>query len=68
MNLNAEVQVLALHAKLDRLREEQWAELVEFQRQQIGLLTRIEQRPQLDGMASSRHPDASQLPGPRLCD
>ena len=41
VNLNAEMQVLALHTKLDQLREEQWGELVELQRQQIGLLSRI---------------------------
>jgi uncharacterized membrane protein len=45
VNLKAEVEITGLHEKLDHLREQQWAELVEMQREQIHLLTRLlEQR------------------------
>jgi uncharacterized membrane protein len=41
VNLKAEVEILALHAKLDTLREEQWRELVAMQQEQIELLKRV---------------------------
>jgi uncharacterized membrane protein len=41
VNLKSELEVLALHEKLDTLREKQWAELIELQRRQIALLERI---------------------------
>jgi uncharacterized membrane protein len=41
VNLKAELEILALHAKIDTLRQEQWAELVAMQREQIRLLTRL---------------------------
>jgi uncharacterized membrane protein len=41
VNLKAELEILALHRKVDELREEQWAELVEMQREQIRLLTTL---------------------------
>jgi uncharacterized membrane protein len=41
VNLKAEVEILALHEKLDTLREDQWRELVAMQQQQIELLTRL---------------------------
>jgi uncharacterized membrane protein len=41
VNLKAELEILALHAKIDALREAQWAELVAMQREQIKLLTRL---------------------------
>ena len=45
VNLKAELEILALHQKIDALREQQWAELVAMQRQQIELLTKLfEQR------------------------
>jgi uncharacterized membrane protein len=40
-NLKAEMQVEDLHRKIDTLREDQWAELVAFQIQQIELLEQI---------------------------
>jgi uncharacterized membrane protein len=48
VNLKAEIEILALHEKVDSLREKQWNELVEMQRQQIELLTQLleeKQRP-----------------------
>lgn len=48
VNLKAELEILALHQKVDTLRDQQWLELVEMQRQQIALLTRI-----VDGGGSS---------------
>ena len=41
VNLKAELEILALHQKVDTLREQQWIELVEMQRQQIALLSRL---------------------------
>ena len=41
VNLKSELEILALHQKVDTLREQQWAELVAMQRQQIQLLTRL---------------------------
>jgi uncharacterized membrane protein len=41
VNLKSELEILALHRKVDTLREQQWAELVEMQREQIQLLTRL---------------------------
>jgi uncharacterized membrane protein len=41
VNLKSELEILALHQKLDTLRERQWAELVAMQQEQIGLLTKL---------------------------
>jgi uncharacterized membrane protein len=41
VNLKSELEILALHQKIDALREAQWAELVAMQREQIKLLTRL---------------------------
>jgi uncharacterized membrane protein len=41
VNLKAELEILALHRKVDLLREEQWLELLAMQREQIQLLTRL---------------------------
>jgi uncharacterized membrane protein len=38
VNLKAEAEIATLHHKLDMLREEQWAELVAMQQEQIKLL------------------------------
>lgn len=51
VNLKAELEIAALHQKIDLLREQQWAELVALQQDQIALLTRIleQQRPTTQG-------------------
>lgn len=41
VNMKAEMEIRFLHEKLDNLREQKWAELVEMQRQQIKLLEKI---------------------------
>ncbi len=41
VNLKSELEILALHRKLDTLREEQRVELVAMQREQISLLTKL---------------------------
>ncbi len=41
VNLKSELEILGLHAKVDTLREQQWLELVEMQKQQIQLLTKL---------------------------
>ncbi len=58
VNLKAELEILALHRKVDLLRQEQWLELLAMQREQIQLLTRL-----LEGRESppllGRSPDAT---------
>lgn len=39
VNLKSELEILALHRKIDTLREQQWLELVGMQEEQIRLLT-----------------------------
>jgi len=39
VNLKSELEILALHYKVDTLREKQWEELVAMQKEQIALLT-----------------------------
>ncbi len=41
VNLKSELEILALHQKIDTLREAQWAELLDIQREQIQLLTKL---------------------------
>ena len=41
VNLKSELEVLALHQKVDTLRQQQWKELVAMQKEQIQLLTRL---------------------------
>jgi len=41
VNLKSELEILELHRKLDTLRDEQWAALVEMQNRQIELLQKL---------------------------
>ena len=41
INLKAELEIAALHEKMDELREKQWGALVEQQQEQIRLLTQL---------------------------
>jgi len=41
VNLKSELEILALHQKMDTLREQQWTELVAMQQEQIQLLTKL---------------------------
>jgi uncharacterized membrane protein len=41
VNLKAELEIMALHQKLDELREQQWAGLIALQKQQMDLLDSI---------------------------
>jgi uncharacterized membrane protein len=41
VNLKSELEILALHQKIDTLREQQWTELVAMQQEQIRLLTAL---------------------------
>ena len=52
VNLKAELEILALHQKVDMLRQEQWKELMAIQREQTQLLTRLlegREPPMLEG-------------------
>lgn len=42
VNLKAEVEILALHEKLDELRDRAWRELLEMQQRQLMLLEKLE--------------------------
>ena len=41
VNMKAEMEIVALHFKLDELREKQWGTLLEIQQRQIELLERL---------------------------
>jgi uncharacterized membrane protein len=41
VNLKAEMEIVALHFKVDELREKQWALLMELQNRQVDLLTKL---------------------------
>ncbi len=41
VNLKAELEIMLLHDKVDALRERQWTELLELQRQQLALLASL---------------------------
>ena len=41
VNLKSELEILALHEKMDTLRQQQWTELLTLQREQIQLLTKL---------------------------
>jgi uncharacterized membrane protein len=41
INLKSELEIMALHEKLDALKEQQWRELILLQQEQIRLLTRL---------------------------
>jgi uncharacterized membrane protein len=44
VNLKAELEIMLLHEKLDLLRETQWSELLQIQREQLSLLTAMGQK------------------------
>jgi uncharacterized membrane protein len=41
VNTKAELEIVALHEKLDELREQKWMELIRMQEQQLVLLTKL---------------------------
>ena len=41
VNTKAELEIVALHTKLDEIRDQKWGELVRMQEQQIALLTKL---------------------------
>ena len=41
VNLKAELEIMALHEKIDLLREKQWSELISFQQEQLRLLSQL---------------------------
>jgi len=45
VNLKAEMEIVALHLKLDELREKQWAALLDVQQRQLELLERLSAGP-----------------------
>lgn len=45
VNLKAEMEIMALHGKLDELRDAQWSRLLELQERQLAVLERLENRP-----------------------
>jgi uncharacterized membrane protein len=46
VNLKAELEIMALHEKIDALKQKQWDELMELQRQQMELLARLAGQPE----------------------
>ena len=41
-DMKAELEILALHSKLDKLRDQEWVALVEMQERQLAMLARLE--------------------------
>jgi uncharacterized membrane protein len=41
VNLKAELEIMALHEKMDLLREKQWSELISIQQEQLRLLSQL---------------------------
>jgi uncharacterized membrane protein len=41
VNLKSELEIIALHEKIDSLRQEQWKDLISMQEQQLKLLTQL---------------------------
>ncbi len=41
VNTKAEMEIVALHAKLDEIRDQKWVELMKVQEQQLALLTKL---------------------------
>ena len=54
VNLKAELEILGLHEKLDDLRDAKWCELLETQRQQIELLTKLLETAEHDKLADGK--------------
>jgi uncharacterized membrane protein len=48
VNTKAEIEIVALHTKLDEIREQKWIELMKAQEQQLALLTRLLEREQAE--------------------
>jgi len=46
VNLKAEPEIMLLHEKMDLLREKQWDELIQIQKQQLELLSSMTQKAQ----------------------
>jgi uncharacterized membrane protein len=45
VNLKAELEIMLLHEKMDLLREKQWGELLDIQKEQLALLARMAAAP-----------------------
>jgi uncharacterized membrane protein len=41
VNLKAEIEIMALHEKIDLLRDKQWSELISIQQEQLMLLSQL---------------------------
>src|SRR5262245_6348615 len=41
VNMKAEMEIVALHAKLDEIREQKWVDLMKVQEQQLALLSQL---------------------------
>jgi uncharacterized membrane protein len=50
VNLKAETEIVALHLKMDELRDKQWQTLMEIQDRQLALLGRLEKLAQKEGV------------------
>jgi uncharacterized membrane protein/uncharacterized membrane protein YeaQ/YmgE (transglycosylase-associated protein family) len=52
VNLRAEMEIMGLHAKLDAVKEREWTDFLQMQREQLEVLRRIEARLLLAGDAA----------------
>jgi len=51
VNTKAELEILALHAKIDEIRDQKWVELMKAQEQQLALLAEVVSRARREGTA-----------------
>jgi uncharacterized membrane protein len=56
VNLKAELEIMALHEKVDLLREKQWAELISIQQDQLRLLNQLSEN-KIQGKTNEPRPD-----------
>jgi uncharacterized membrane protein len=54
VNLKAEMEIMAIHTKLDDARDLQWKSLLELQNHQMDILSRLEQRMEMMERNASR--------------
>ena len=45
VNTKAEIEIVALHVKLDEIRDQKWVELMKVQEQQLALLAQLASHP-----------------------
>jgi uncharacterized membrane protein len=53
VNTKAELEIVALHAKIDEIRDQKWVELMKAQEQQFALWAKVASRTKSESTAST---------------